>query len=597
MARLRLSVLAAICWIVPAASVRSAPAPGAPTGLEQVPASAPIVFYLRGVQGTHDRFVTMMENALPDVLKMFQNDMDNWLKDGSDGRKLRGLAQNGPHFFAITHLPKPEEFVNGPPPFAFILAVSDYKEFRDNLLTETERKDIKDKGKGIESATFEGKTLYFVERKGFAILTPNEEVAESFTKKQPGLNTTISKEQGAKLLAADAGVYVNMDAVNKVYGEQIKEGKEAIERALTPLAQIGDDSQKKMVAMFTKAIGPIFQAVGDMHSFLYTFEFRPGGLAVHLQSEINENTPTANLLTDSRPVAFKELDKMPAGSAYYTGMKTSAALFKGLGSWMVSVPLGNHGDEMKEVAAALDELAKAGPSLRLDGYSFPMAGLQVYQYDDPAKAVAAQLKLFEAMVQGDPKEIGLKEKPVLKKDAEKYGDFQLNSVEFVWDFDKMAEPVAQQGEEAKKKFIEGMKGLLGDKVRIWFGTDGKTVVQIVAPSWDAAEKMLNRYRQGKDVAGDEKAYRAARKELPARTSFLGLIDAVQMFDSIWKAFEAMIPAGQMPAGFPNVPAKKTTSFVGMAVTLQPGRGSFDLFITAAAAQEFYKAIVKPLVGG
>jgi hypothetical protein len=53
----------------------------------------------------------------------------------------------------------------------------------------------------------------------------------------------------------------------------------------------------------------------------------------------------------------------------------------------------------------------------------------------------------------------------------------------------------------------------------------------------------------------------------------------------------------LPPGWPNLPAKSPSAYVGMAVTLQPSRGSFDLFITAEAAKEFYKAVVKPLVGG
>jgi hypothetical protein len=58
----------------------------------------------------------------------------------------------------------------------------------------------------------------------------------------------------------------------------------------------------------------------------------------------------------------------------------------------------------------------------------------------------------------------------------------------------------------------------------------------------------------------------------------------------------MFPSAQLPPGWPNKPGKGTKAYVGSAVTLQPQRGGFDLFITAAAAQEFYKAVIQPLVG-
>ena len=166
MYRLRFPLLAAVCLIVPPSVVWSAPVPGARSGLEQVPDTAPVVLHLRGIQGTRDRLVTMMKNALPDVLAKFQKEMDDFLQNGYNGHKYRGLVNDGPIFFALTELPKAGQPLNGPPPFAFILAVSDYKEFHDNLLTEEERKSIKNKGEGIEEATFERETVYLLDRKG-----------------------------------------------------------------------------------------------------------------------------------------------------------------------------------------------------------------------------------------------------------------------------------------------------------------------------------------------------------------------------------------------------------------------------------------------
>jgi hypothetical protein len=49
----------------------------------------------------------------------------------------------------------------------------------------------------------------------------------------------------------------------------------------------------------------------------------------------------------------------------------------------------------------------------------------------------------------------------------------------------------------------------------------------------------------------------------------------------------------VPANWPNKPEKGMVAFVGLSVTLQPQRGGLDTFITAAVAQEFYKAYIKP----
>src|SRR5262249_31384894 len=205
----------------------------------------------------------------------------------------------------------------------------------------------------------------------------------------------------------------------------------------------------KAVEMFKKAIGPVFQTIEDTQSVLLTTEFRPGGLALHLEGEVREGSTTAALLQDSKPVPFQELERLPEGQGYYIGMRASSALYKGLGSLMSAFPgMGTN----ENVAALMEELAKAGPGSTLSTMSFPMAGLNVYHYDDPAKAVAATLKMYRTM---DPKVAKLKEKPVIKTDAESYGAFKLHYAQVAWDLDKMAEQAAAKGgEEGKKKFVE-----------------------------------------------------------------------------------------------------------------------------------------------
>ncbi len=461
MNRLRCFGMAAFCLAVltTPAAVWSAPAPVERSGLDQVPATAPIVVHVRGAQGTRDRLVAMMEKALPDVLAKFQPQMDDALKNGVQGRKLRGLVKDGPIFFVFTELPKPGD---NPPKLAIILAVTNYKEFRDGLLTEEEQKNVKENN-GVENVTIERETVYFVDRKGYAVVTPNEDVATSFTKKQPGLNGKMSKEQAAKLMNSDAGVYVAVDALNKEYAEQIKQGRQMIEQGLDfGLAQATDKSQKSALELAKSAIGPIFQAIEDSQGVLLTAEFRPGGLALHMQSEVREGSPTGQLLQDAHPVAFKELARMPEGKAYYMGMKTSSALLKGVGNLVAAASKDKQ--EGKAMAEALDEFAKAKPDVRLDAASFPPAGLQVYQCQDPAKAVAAQLKIFKAMEAGGTVATGtLKERPVIKESAQKHGDVStaLGSVRLGFRQDGRAGRPEGRGDQ--KAVHRGDEGYFGRK--------------------------------------------------------------------------------------------------------------------------------------
>ena len=276
-------VNAALLALLAAASVApAAPVPEENSPLAIVPASAPIVAYVHGVEATKDRLIVTIKKSLPEFGDIVESTLNNYWKEGTpDGRKLRGLVKNGPVFAVFTELPKG----GGEPKMAIILAVTKYSEFRDNVLTEEERKSIKSES-GIDSATLAtGEPIFFVDKKEYAVVTPAKDVAEAFTKKQKGLDGRISKEQAAKLLASDAGFFVNMEDVNKEYAEQIKSAKEDAVQRLKSIADTVEKSQRGSLQLLEKMIDPAFQALEDSRGFLFTVEFRPAGFAIHLQTD------------------------------------------------------------------------------------------------------------------------------------------------------------------------------------------------------------------------------------------------------------------------------------------------------------------------
>ena len=288
---------------------------------------------------------------------------------------------------------------------------------------------------------------------------------------------------------------------------------------------------------------------------------------------------------------------------YYSGIKLDPVLVKNLGGMLFGALAEPDSKEAKTIAQAVEELAKAKPGVRLDSAAMPLEGVQVYQYADPAKAMDAQLKLIEAMGAGTTFQSGaLKEKPKIQPKAEKYKGFELTSVQLTWDFDKMMEQAggAQQlPEEAKKQMVEMWKKLLGEKMNYWFGTDGKVVVQVIAKDWKSAEKLLDQYFTGKDTVGAVKEFADTRKEMPADATMLVLVDVVRYAGVIVEVMKPMFGqfGAQLPANFPAMPEKGKATFMGVAVTLKADRGSFDLFISTGAAQEFYKSFIAPFRGG
>src|SRR5258708_4092133 len=109
------ALFAAVMLVAPAAG---APAPVPESPLALVPADAPVVIQVRGVEGAKKRLFGMVKNAVPDLAQAAQKKLDEVLKDSLRGRQFRGLAEDGPVFVVLTQFPKPKR--QEPPALAVI---------------------------------------------------------------------------------------------------------------------------------------------------------------------------------------------------------------------------------------------------------------------------------------------------------------------------------------------------------------------------------------------------------------------------------------------------------------------------------------------
>jgi hypothetical protein len=232
-----------------------------------------------------------------------------------------------------------------------------------------------------------------------------------------------------------------------------------------------------------------------------------------------------------------------------------------------------------------------------------MAMVQVMKFKDGAKAVEALLRLQEALPPGMAyQSLILKEKAVVKRKEQKYRDFDMAAVHMVPDVEALiqrSDPNGQMPAAVKKDLADLYKKMVGETVNSWVGTDGKAVYTVAAADWKSAQKALDQYFDGKDVVGGDPGYKLARKELPAQSTVYGLVDPMSFGGFMVEFIKVGIAAAgplPVPANWPAMPAKHKPSYLGLAVTLQPGRGGLDLFFSADAVNETYKAFVKPFMG-
>jgi hypothetical protein len=582
------------CALVLTLPAAAAPVPGEQDKpLAQVPAKSAIVVQLKGFERTQERLHALIKNAMPDFADLAKEKMKEAIDQALMGRKLEAIPKDGHIFLVVTDLAS----LNGPTPkMAILVPVTDYKKFRDGLLKDDERKEIKTDPLGYENANVDGQATYFVNRKnGYAVVTPDADVAASFVKKYDGLDGKLSKPLAQRLMDADVSVYVDMVAVNKEHGDAIKMAQGQLEQALE------GSPDKSATEMIKRIYAPIFQAVSDSTALLVSADLRPDGVLLHTEVEVPADSKSNTLLKGWKALPTTDLAKMPGGSMTYTSMAYTPELMKTLGSlsYGFTDPDSKEGKAIKNL---MDELAAAGPRSQISAGNIPASGLVVTKFDNPAKAVDAQLKLFKELKAGSMYGTVLKSDPVVKENAMKHGGFEFNSVSLKWDLEKTIEKqaaAAGMNDDQKKAMVEYMKSIVGEGTDVWFGTDGKTMMQVTAKDWESARDLLDRYQKGEQTLGSSQAYKDTIKNLTAENSMVMLVDVPQMTEVMVKAVVTVLQASGLPIPIPpgiEKPAVKAkTSFLGLGLTLASGRGSFDLWLSATSINDVYKMYVEKLL--
>jgi hypothetical protein len=588
-------LLATVVALLAAGRGPAAPVPAmgdpATAALAVVPAQAPIVVHLRGVERTKDRMAAFLKAAVPDFGPIAVSYIDEMLKSGVEGRKLAGLDKDGPIFLAVLELPN----VGGggaEPPFAVIARVSGYKAFRDGMLTEDERKGIKSEA-GYDRADLNGREIYFVDQQGYAAVTTSKDTAVMLAKKPAGLDGKLSADLAKQFLTNDLSLYVNLAAVNKEYGDSIKSFRDMMEGLMTA-AGGADKNSIEYVKIF---YGGMFQAIEDGRAFVAALDFRPEGMNLHLQFQVGPDTKTNKSLRDQKPVSLEAIGSLPQGLMTYSGTRMSGDLLKSMAP-LIYGAMGGEGEAKAKIEDAVKQLIAAGGTGSFSSTNMPPSGVQVQVFEDPAKAVTAMLSLFRAMGEGGTFQNGyIKGKPEIKENAVEHHGFKLSSMHIVWDMDKFADAIPGGGEAVKNT----IKKLLGEEMRIWFGTDGKRVVTVTAKDWDAAAKQLDAFLAGTATLEKEPAYALTRKQLPAETSMLMLSDAGRTIQVMGDYMIGLIKATPAPLPF-NLPdgikpVKTKTAYLGFAVTLRPETAGFDMFVPVAGVQAIRDVLMPLFMGG
>lgn len=557
--------------------------------LELIPAQSPIVIHVRGYEQTFARLNAVLKASAPDYAPLLAGKIENGVAGLLNGRELKAMPKEGPLFLVFTELPTGDTEI---PELALIAKVTSYTKFRDGLLKDDEKKDLK-ASPGYESTKIEDREIFFLDLDGYVVVTPSEKAMKLFRdKKTKNLAAALDKTLAGKLLGADVSAYVDVKALTKQFGDQIDSAKTLVGQALDQLEGAGLD--KGQIEMVKKIYDGIFRLVDDTERFVAGVEFRPDGFMLRLHTQVGDKTKTNEFLKASRPTKLEMLGKLPTGKMSYMSGSADLDFIRGLAlAAIVGLPGGGPSDQ------PLADASKALANLKLKNWvganDHPNISLQVFQYEDNQAAVKATMKMYQILRQ-DASFGGaiIKGKPEIKADAEKLGGFTFHSVKITWDFDKTVEKFPEQLREAMKA---ALKTSLGDGAHDWFGTDGKVLLQVRAPDWPAARKMIDSYLNGKATLGADPSYLATRKQLPETASSLIIFDARRTAYVTAKSIAEMgknFP-GALPGNAPKAQPGKPT-YIGLALGMQPQNGTLDLWLPADAIKAFIK-VFGPMFGG
>jgi hypothetical protein len=579
-----LALLTALVQAAPATAQERSP-------LSLVPEKAPLVVGIRGYKSVTDRALKMVSNAMPDLAPKLKDMLDDAMKKGLDGREaaLKGINDSGPIILAFLEMPKPGA---GEPNAVAIVSIKDYKAFRDGVLKEDERKEMKKSEEGIETATIEGKAVYFVDLKEYAIVASTEATARLYSKRKfEGIDKRISAEDAKKVLSSDVAIYVDMSPILEEHAEHIRQAQDSLGDIFAQVEAVGAGKiDKGQIKLAQTVVSAMLRTVLDSRSVILTASFEPDGLAVHTNVGLARDSVTAKFLQDMKPASLESLKRLPAGFLSYTGSELDAKMFKLFQPLTQGIFADPETEAGKAVAKAMEQIVAAGPKSSIVAQNVPLKGLTVTEYNDPVKALAGHMQMMEALAKGEqfqfmPVKDGIK----IKKNAQTYRDSEWHQISMKWDLDKMFADIPGGGEE----LIKGMRKMMGDGITIWMGVLDKSVVGVSAPDWQTAQQLLDQYANRKNDLSDDNNFRTLREHLPKESSIVQIINMSKYLDVVGKMVAPMLAAlGQNL----EIPASKEKSpaYVGFATTLESRRISVDVFISGGAMREVQR-VVEPIM--
>jgi hypothetical protein len=568
-------------------------APPADESLALIPPKAIAVVQVNGIERVQERLNRLLQAAVPDKADEASKAVRDGLAEALQGRDLKALRPDGRILVAIADLERlPEDAT-----LTFLFPVKETDEFKKRFLTDDERKSLKKDG-DLETVRWEDRDepFYLVPVKGYVAVSSDRETARKYARGEiGGVSKRLSAETAKAFLDADVALFVNVREVNAKYADRLKTFKGLAEAVLK-----GDTIQgvsKAQMEQLRGVIDAAFQVLEDGTAAVVAVELRPDGVSVKGVAQFGEKTGTNEALQKYKPNPLAQLGTLPAGQVAYSASALNLGSSKSAALLLGALSADDEDAGAREtIQGVLRELGNCDRGVTLTaGQMMGGQGLEITDSKDAAKIVDGRLQLLKALTKtGTLLNVPVKDRPEVKEKAQTVGGFTLHAVRVKFDFDKAVADLPEETREAARTSMKRTMG--GDEMDVWFGTDGKQVLQVTAKDWAEAKGLVEAYLDPGRAIGKDPAYQFTRKQLPAEATALVALDAARMVYSVFGAVKDA--AGAVPGAPAQLPDPKSPdgkpAYVGIALLLKAPHGSFDVFIPASAVGQVRK-LVEPLL--
>lgn len=543
--------------------------------LKFAPAEVDVAIRTRGLETSSKNLVASIRAMNPDWGKM--------VEDMLAGPMAQIRDNHGDHVASapfLTFIRLSEAQGGGLPPFAVVFPGTDYMQ----LLKEfSGGKDVELKPQDGGYDAFEGPIgddrWYATKGDGIVALgTSKSLIADIARKGSKRLDSVLTGAAATSFLGGDLGVYLNAAALVSRYQDQIDQARQGIVAAM---------EQQAGNAMGVEYAKEFYGAAFDYLKYadVLTLDLNLADNGIHLAGflKLKADSDAVKSIPTLADGGDMKLGELPKDAGFYVYMNMGARTFDRLqGMSLRMLNKGEPSPELKKATTALHGLGRI-ESTSAATMDKGTKSLSLIRVDDPKKFIDASIAVLRAMGGGDSKFYkSLKIEPA----AQTHAGITFTHVALEMNFEKLAEMDGNNPGSA-----EAMKAMFGQQAinNTWYGTDGKTILQVVAPSWDTARALIDDSRNPGDHVGQTPGFRSARAAMPEQASFLMLLSAqglARMYASIFSAMTKN-PDLKAPADMP-----KDSAYIGISLTPRPGEGyEVHLVLPADAGPAISKGLV------